>query len=507
MGDSPAPGAPLAARIVGRYAIYDEVASGGMATVYLGRLMGAGGFARTVAIKRLHPQFARDPEFVAMFLEEARLAARIRHPNVVPTLDVVASKGELFLVMEYVQGESLSRLARALSGRGERIPIPVLLRVMSDVLQGLHAAHEACDERGASLEIVHRDVTPQNVLVGVDGVGRLLDFGVAKAAGRAHTTKDGQIKGKLAYMAPEQLTGAGVTRQTDVYAAAVVLWELLSGQRLFAGGSEVDVIARLLRRDVKPPSAFAPGIPAALDEVVMRGLSADPASRHASARALCLALGACGVPEAATITVGVFVEGLASTALAERTAKIAAIELHPDPGRDAIGTRPSTSSRPPAAPGTSRNSIPTMAAIPAAALQSGPLHIATTVTMNSPLPGAPSSARRRLALGAAAAGLAVAALLAMSRGPRRTSDASTAATSGGTTASEVPVAVAAPDPPPAAAADTAAPPSAFPVEPAPPPDRHAVPAVASKVAVSRGAHPAPTPPKAALPRSVMDTRE
>jgi eukaryotic-like serine/threonine-protein kinase len=325
MGETAATGM---ARIVGRYAIFDEIASGGMATVYLGRLMGSGGFSRTIAIKRLHPQFAKDPEFVTMFLDEARLAARIRHPNVVPTLDVVASKGEVFLVMEYVQGESLSRLARALKARGERVPIPILLRIMSDALQGLHAAHEARDERGVPLDIVHRDMTPQNILVGVDGVGRLLDFGVAKAAGRAHTTREGQIKGKLGYMAPEQLTGTGVTRQTDVYAAAVVLWEMLAGQRLFAGGSEVDVIAKLLRRDIQPPSHFASGIPASLDDVVMRGLAPSVADRFATARDVCVALATCGVQEAGGMAVGEWVEGLASDALADRSAKIVAIETH-----------------------------------------------------------------------------------------------------------------------------------------------------------------------------------
>jgi serine/threonine protein kinase len=314
------------ARIVGRYAIFDEIASGGMATVYLGRLMGSGGFSRTIAIKRLHPQFARDPEFVTMFLDEARLAARIRHPNVVPTLDVVASKGEVFLVMEYVQGESLSRLSRALKTRGERVPIPILMRIMNDALQGLHAAHEARDERGIALDIVHRDVTPQNILVGVDGVGRLLDFGVAKAAGRAHTTREGQIKGKLGYMAPEQLTGTGVTRQTDVYAACVVLWEMLAGQRLFSGGSEVDVIAKLLRRDIQPPSHFVPDVPKALDDVVMRGLAPAVGDRYATAREVCVALAGCGVQEAGGMAVGEWVERLASGALAERSAKIVAIE-------------------------------------------------------------------------------------------------------------------------------------------------------------------------------------
>src|SRR4051812_32281008 len=150
--------------VAGRYALYDKIAAGGMATVHLGRLLGPVGFSRTVAIKRLHASYSRDPAFVSMFLDEARLAARIRHPNVVPPLDVVATQGELFLVMEYVQGESLSRLAKAAKGLGQPVPIRVVLSILAGALQGLHAAHEARDERGMSLGIVHRDVSPQNVL-------------------------------------------------------------------------------------------------------------------------------------------------------------------------------------------------------------------------------------------------------------------------------------------------------------------------------------------------------
>src|SRR5262245_3092434 len=179
-------------RVVGRYALYGEIASGGMATVHFERLLGPVGFSRTVAIKRLHPQFAKDPEFVSMFLDEARLAARIRHPNVVATLDVVATKGELFLVMEYVQGESLSRLARAVMARGENLPPRIVASIMCGVLHGLHAAHEARDQRGEPLGIVHRDVSPQNVLVGIDGTARVVDFGVAKASGRHQSTRKGK---------------------------------------------------------------------------------------------------------------------------------------------------------------------------------------------------------------------------------------------------------------------------------------------------------------------------
>src|SRR5260370_3827434 len=178
--------APLP-RSIGRYLLFGEIATGGMASVHFARMSGAAGVSRTVAVKRLHANFARNSEFVAMFLDEARLVARIRHPNLVPTLDVVTTDGEIFLVMEYVPGESLAKLRRATFARQARTDPRIVAGVMSGVLHGLHAAHEAKDERGQSLNIVHRDVSPQNLLVGVDGVARVLDFGVAKAIGGAQT--------------------------------------------------------------------------------------------------------------------------------------------------------------------------------------------------------------------------------------------------------------------------------------------------------------------------------
>ena len=260
-----------------------------MATVHFGRLVGPIGFSRTVAIKRLHPQFAKDPDFVAMFLDEARLAARIQHPNVVPTLDVVSIEGEIFLVMEYVQGETLSRLVRTTREKGESIPPRIASAILIGVLHGLHAAHEAKDERGQPLGIVHRDVSPQNILVGTDGVPRVLDFGVAKAAVRLQTTREGQLKGKLAYMAPEQLQSGVVNRLTDVYAAGVLLWEALTGRRLFEADSEGQLLAMVLRAGVDPPSTHARDISQAVDDITLRALDRDVTKRFQTAREMYLA--------------------------------------------------------------------------------------------------------------------------------------------------------------------------------------------------------------------------
>ncbi len=313
------------ARVVGRYILFGEIAAGGMATVHFGRLNGPVGFSRTVAIKRLHPQFAKDPEFVTMFLDEARLAGRIRHPNVVPTLDVVATDGEIFLVMEYVQGESLARLCRALRARQAAVPADVAVTILAGMLHGLHAAHEAKDEHGQPLDIVHRDVSPQNVLIGTDGVARVLDFGVAKAAGRLQTTREGQLKGKIAYMAPEQLHTGHVTRQTDVYAAAIVLWETLTGKRLFEGDNEAMVLLKALQGNVPPPSSVTPGLPPAFDEVVARGIAKRPEDRWATAREMAIALERCG-RMASPSEVGEWVERIAAEELGKRAARVAEIE-------------------------------------------------------------------------------------------------------------------------------------------------------------------------------------
>jgi len=273
---------------LGRYAIYGELGSGGMATIHFGRLRGPSGFARPVAIKRLHPHFAGDPAFVDMLTDEARLAGRIAHINVVPTVDVVAEAGELLLVMEYVHGETLAALlARPLLGQ---VPVGIAASLITGVLQGLHAAHEARGESGEVLGIVHRDVSPDNVLVGADGVPRVLDFGVAKARGRLRSTPAGQVKGKLSYMPCEQLFGQAVDRRADVYGAAAVLWEILAGRLLFDGETEADVIEQVMRAPVPPPSQYHDGVTPGLDAVVLKALSRNANDRQATARELALAI-------------------------------------------------------------------------------------------------------------------------------------------------------------------------------------------------------------------------
>jgi hypothetical protein len=323
------PGDDASPTRVGRYVLFDEIASGGMGTVHLGRQDGLAGFTRCVAVKALHPHLAKDPQFVAMFLDEARLAARVRHPNVTATLDVIADDGRLLIVMEYVHGVSLARLTQMASEAGERIPLEVATSILYGSLQGLHAVHEARAE-GEALGMVHRDVSPQNIVVGVDGVARLLDFGVAKAIGRLTTTEEGRIKGKISYMAPEQLLGGLITRQVDVYAASVVLWEALTGKRLFGGDDEAleRALQRALKAEPLPPSASVSGLPPGLDDVVMRGLARDRKARFGTARQMAVALGEVCPPVAADV-VGEYVERMAHGVLAVRADRIRSIELQP----------------------------------------------------------------------------------------------------------------------------------------------------------------------------------
>lgn len=282
----------MAARRIGSYLIHREIGAGGMAAVHLGRLVGAGGFTRPVAIKRLHRHLARDAELRAMFLDEARIAARITHPNVVSTLDFVSHGEELLLVMELVQGVSLVQILATCTQRGERIPVPVACAIAVGVLRGLGAAHEATDDAGAPLGLVHRDVSPHNVLIDVEGVAKVVDFGIARARGRARETGQGELKGKLGYMPPEQLRGDPVDARVDVYATAIVLWEMLAGRTLYRGEA-ASILYDVLERAPEAPSTITPGLSPALDAVVLRGLAKDREARFTSAAEMEEALARC----------------------------------------------------------------------------------------------------------------------------------------------------------------------------------------------------------------------
>jgi hypothetical protein len=269
----------------GGYQILAELATGGMGTVYLGQRMGLGGFGQPAAIKLIHPHLAGDRSFVEMFIDEAHIASRVRHPNVCAVLDFGKANGTFYLVMEYLPGETwartLSELTRDTRLR-RRIP-QVIAYVIAQACEGLHAAHEAVDARGAPLRIVHRDVSPQNLLVGYDGGVRVLDFGVASAAERLHTTRIGTVKGRYAYMSPEQMLGGSVDARSDVWSLGVLLREGLTGTNAFRRPTDAETIAMVTHRLVP---AWERRVHPALRRIADKAMAWDPAERHQNAREL-----------------------------------------------------------------------------------------------------------------------------------------------------------------------------------------------------------------------------
>jgi eukaryotic-like serine/threonine-protein kinase len=266
--------------VIGRYEIVGMLGRGGMATVYLARSAGEAGFSRLFAIKVLHPHLADDEGFVKMLLEEGQIAARLHHPNVVPIVDL-GSQGDLrYVVLEYVEGCALNALlSKQRDVRPPRLVIPIII----DALSGLHAAHMLTDDDGHPMNLVHRDISPQNVLVGVDGAARITDFGVAKAEARVNTTRPGQIKGKLAFMSPEQLKGIEVDRRSDLFSAGCLLFSALTGRRLFLGPNDAATMSNILWLQIPPPSAVGLKPPPFFDEICLRALERDRDKRWSSA--------------------------------------------------------------------------------------------------------------------------------------------------------------------------------------------------------------------------------
>jgi serine/threonine-protein kinase len=277
---------------VGPYRLEREVASGGMATVYAARMEGPGGFTKRVALKFIHPHLAKDAGFVRMFFDEARIAARIEHPNVCGVFGFGEVDGAYYLAMEYLEGSTLRQLRAA---AGERAPAAfppaVVARIVADAAEGLHAAHELVDDEGRSLRVVHRDVSPHNLMLTRDGSVRVLDFGIAHAMGRLQETRSGELKGKLGYMAPELVRRGAVDRRVDIWSLGVVAWELLTGRRLFdACRSEADTLLAILSEPIARPSSHAPAVSAELDDIVLGALARNPDERYRTARALARAL-------------------------------------------------------------------------------------------------------------------------------------------------------------------------------------------------------------------------
>ncbi|MDB4996469.1 MAG: Serine/threonine protein kinase, partial [Myxococcaceae bacterium] len=309
---------------LGNYEPLLELASGGMATVYLARQLGAAGFERLVVIKRVHPHLLGNREFYDMFRDEARVASLIRHQNVVPVTNVAESDGELFLVMEYIESVSLGTLVKATNTADTLVPPRIIVRIVCDVLAGLHAAHEGVDMMGAPLHVVHRDVSPQNIIVGTDGSSRIIDFGIAQAADRLSDTKTGSLKGKLAYMAPEQAIGRPADKRVDVFSCGVTLHEALTGKRLFRGENDIETLKRIVDHPIPDPSSIVPDLPWPLDAVVQRALARNPDERFPTAAAFQEALET-AMPPASPREVATFLKSKVGDRLSERHQRLRAI--------------------------------------------------------------------------------------------------------------------------------------------------------------------------------------
>jgi hypothetical protein len=267
---------------VGRYRLIAELAHGGMGDVYLGVAQGPAGFSKLMVIKMLRPALSDDEQFLTMFLEEARLAARLNHPNVVQTVEVGNEGRRYFLAMEYLEGQSLQRLRQRVA-KEHPFPLGPHLRILVEALTGLHYAHELVDIDGRPLNIVHRDATPHNIFVTYDGQVKVVDFGIAKAMDSSLETRTGELKGKIAYMPPEQAGAQRVDRRADVFAIGVMIWEAAVGRRLWKGLNEVAIMHELLTGNIPSPRDVDPRVPPELDAICRRALAPNPDDRYPTA--------------------------------------------------------------------------------------------------------------------------------------------------------------------------------------------------------------------------------
>jgi serine/threonine protein kinase len=277
---------------MGDYVVLKRVAIGGMAEIFLARKDGMSGFERLVVLKRILPEYAHHEEFVRMFLNEARIAATLHHTNIVQVHAIGEERGQVFFAMEFLHGEDLSRVLSRANQIGRPPQLEAVLTIASAVCAGLHYAHERCGPNGASLGIVHRDVSPHNVFVTYAGNIKLLDFGIAKATTSFGKTRTGVLKGKVAYMSPEQAYSQPVDRRSDIFCMGILLWELTTGQRLFKGPSEYQMVKTSVESTARSPRHLDAKYPIQLEAIVMKALKRDRAGRFATARELELDLNA-----------------------------------------------------------------------------------------------------------------------------------------------------------------------------------------------------------------------
>jgi serine/threonine protein kinase len=268
----------------GRYELLKRLAGGGMGEVYLARQSGLDGFQKLLVIKTLLPHLCEDEEFITMFKDEARVTAQLIHPNICQVFEFDQVGGVYYMCMEYLRGEDLRRLWKACEARGTPLRVPLICRIIADAASGLDFAHRLRDAKGEPYHIVHRDISPQNILVTFEGGVKIIDFGVAKAAGRAQHTRTGALKGKCGYMSPEQAAGANLDGRSDIFALGIVLHELLTGGRLFKADSDVQTLARVRECQVPPPSRLNPQLPPGLDPIVLKALAKDPDERYRTAQ-------------------------------------------------------------------------------------------------------------------------------------------------------------------------------------------------------------------------------
>ncbi|MFO0546825.1 MAG: serine/threonine-protein kinase [Polyangiaceae bacterium] len=272
----------MPSNVLGKFKLIAELGRGGMSEVYLAVVAGPAGFNKLMVIKLIKAELAEDPDFINMFLEEARLSARLSHPNIVQTNEVGEAGGRFYIAMEYLEGQPYSRILHRL-GRDRGLPLGMSLRILGDVLGGLQYAHDLTDFDGTALGVVHRDVTPHNVFVTYDGQVKVVDFGIAKAMNSSHETRTGMLKGKVGYMAPEQAKGERVDRRADIFSVGVMLWEAAVGRRLWKGMNEVQILHQLLAGDIPSPRSMRPDISQRLEAIIMKSLAPDRDRRHASA--------------------------------------------------------------------------------------------------------------------------------------------------------------------------------------------------------------------------------